>query len=232
MSSQRVDAYLSGHGLCARRKVQQFLDEHEVFVDGKRILLSGERIDTEAKVLVDGRLLQAIRYHYIALNKPIRYLCSNVDSEGRALAIDLIDGDMRRGLHHVGRLDYFSEGLLLFTNDGDFTKKLTHPSHEVEKEYRITLERSLSGAEEAKLRRPLRIDGVEYRFSGVAYEGKHRYRIILKEGKNREIRRVFAFFSVKILKLQRIRIGSISLDSLALGQWRYLNSFEIEGFKD
>ncbi|NIZ41202.1 pseudouridine synthase [Entomospira entomophila] len=232
MSSQRIDAFLAERGLCARRKAQGFLHDNIVTQMEHRITASGERIDSAKPVYCNGQVIKVIENYYIALNKPIRYLCSNEDKEERDLAISLIPLAKSVRLHNVGRLDYFSQGLILFTNDGDFTKRVTHPSFEVEKEYILDLERSLTKNEMGKIQKGLRIDAILYTVKAIEFLGGTKYSIVLQEGKNREIRRIFHYFNIKINHLNRIRIGSILLKDMAIGQYRHLTESEIRSFMD
>lgn len=231
-NSQRIDAFLSSRGYCARRKVQDFLYQNCVEQMGQRFILVGQHVDLNKDIFVNGTIVLKNTLYYIALNKPPRYVCSNVDANGRNLAINLIPLSRSVRLHSVGRLDYFSEGLIFFTNDGNFTYRLTHPSYEIEKEYKVILLRKLTLNESTLLQKPINIDGIFYYFSSFVYLGGTTYSITLKEGKNREIRRVFEFFDIKIHFLQRIRIGTILIKDLSLGSWRYLKPSEVDTLTD
>lgn len=197
MSSQRIDAFLAERGLCARRKAEFFLRDNIITQSDQRITLPGHRINVLEPVHCNGKVIKEVDNYYIALNKPIRYLCSNYDKEQRDLAISLIPIAKNVRLHSVGRLDYFSQGLILFTNDGDFTKRVTHPSFEVEKEYILDLERSLTRLECDRITRGMVIDGVQYNVKQIDFLGAHKYSIILQEGK---IEKFGVFLRVYLLR--------------------------------
>ena len=168
---------------------------------------------------------------YIALNKPEGYICSSHDPQGRPLALDLLSGTISERLYNVGRLDYLSCGLIFFTNDGDFAARLGHPASGLEKEYDveatgpipdIVIEAFISG---------ITIEEIHYRAKIAERTGRKSLRIVLVEGKNREIRRVFSHFHLHPAKLRRVRIGPVLLKDLAEGACRPLTDEELSALR-
>jgi len=190
---------------------------------------AGSRVFPGDTVKIDGRPIRLeTELRYIALYKPPYYLCSNFDPQGRDLAVDLLKDHYSERLFHVGRLDFLSEGLIFFTNDGDFAAKVSHPSWEIEKEYRLETN---SAVDEALLRQAVRgvkIDGVEYRIKSFRIVSRRKIDMTLNEGKNREIRRLMKHFGIGIRRLIRLRIGPIELGSLEPGEFRKLSPAEVE----
>jgi 23S rRNA pseudouridine2605 synthase len=164
---------------------------------------------------------------HIALNKPPMYICTSSDPEGRPLALDLIPAEAGLRLFSVGRLDFMSCGLVLFTNDGDFAAKLGHPRAGVEKEYMVEATGHIPDELLHSFENGVNIEGERYRAKSVRRVGSRCVKIVLVEGRNREIRRVFSHFRLHPLRLRRIRIGSLYLGDLAEGQSRRLGADEV-----
>ena len=224
----RLQAYLAHSGVASRRASEALILAGRVSVNGAAATVLGMKVLPGDRVQVDGRDVHPeSKRHYLALHKPPEYLCSSKDPQGRRLALDLLPKDIGERVYTVGRLDYRSSGLILFTNDGDFAAKVSHPSAEIEKEYLVDstvpipdrmLEDFLAGVE---------IEGVLYRCLRIERLGRKSVRIVLIEGKNREIRRVFSHFHLHPQKLQRRRIGPILLGDLPEGKSRPLSAAEI-----
>jgi 23S rRNA pseudouridine2605 synthase len=223
----RMDSLIAKAGLCARRKVGDFLQKHSVMVNNEIALSSGQRVTLPAQIIVDGQAISTIaKFQYIALNKPSGYLCSASDPEGRALACDLLPHQAGLRLYNVGRLDCWSEGLLLFTNDGEFAAKVMHPSRAIEKEYWIRTRQYIDERFLTQFKNGLTVEGVFYQAKNFYLFSNYEVSITLIEGKNREIRRVFASWRLDILQLFRTRIGEVRLGDLPVGQWRQLTEKE------
>jgi 23S rRNA pseudouridine2605 synthase len=189
----------------------------------------GTKVMPSDTVCVDGkpaRLESA--FHYIALNKPPLYICSSRDTENRPLARDLLRSEISERLYSVGRLDYRSSGLIFFTNDGAFAARLGHPSSEIEKEYIIEASGLIAGNVADSFLAGIEIDGVLYRAREVERLGGRTLRVVLIEGRNREIRRVFSHFHLHPKILRRVRIGAVRLDGLAEGKSRPLTATELD----
>ncbi len=162
------------------------------------------------------------------LNKPAGYVCSSSDEQDRQIAVDLLKDAYSERLYNVGRLDMFSSGLIIFTNDGDFAAKLSHPSAELEKEYIVDTSTAMPRNLADDFKKGVRVDNVFYKCKDAVELNSHRMRIVLTEGKNREIRRVFESREVGIRSLMRIRIGCVGVGDLQYGQFRELSQDEVK----
>jgi 23S rRNA pseudouridine2605 synthase len=181
-------------------------------------------------VKVDGKLVRpAPRPFYILLHKPKGFVSTRQDPHARDTIFDLLPAKLPR-LFNVGRLDAQSEGLLILTNDGDFAQRLTHPRHEVEKEYEVTLDRLWDPALTAKLLRGIFLDGERATISRLQQTGPARVRVVLRQGINRQIRRMFYEIGYDVKKLTRARIGHLRLGDLPRGDWRHISPAEIAAF--
>ncbi len=230
----RLNKYLASCGLGSRRKVEEIISAGRVKVAGKVAGLSTIVSDNDI-VEVDGkRVSVANTYEYILLNKPKGYLCTTSDDRGRPTVLDLVRSKNR--LFPVGRLDYNSEGMIILTNDGDFANDLIHPSHGVTKTYDVKTKYPLNDRELSALAHGVDV-GVYVTAPAVVEDcscdsdGKYHTYITLFEGKNRELRRIFETFSLQILSLKRIRIGSLELGDLPVGKYRRLSNDELRLLK-
>ena len=204
-------------GVASRRASEQIILAGRVSVNGLTVTELGTKVGKKDKVCVDGkeiRLETAMRY--VLLNKPAGYVCSLADEKGRPVASDLLKDAYSERLYNVGRLDMFSCGLIIFTNDGNFAAKLSHPSAELEKEYIVDSSLPLPRSLADDFMDGIRIDGVFYRCKEAEELNARRMRIVLVEGKNREIRRVFESREIGIKALTRIRIGCVGIEGLQL----------------
>ncbi len=226
----RLQVYLAHAGAASRRGAQALLDEGRVLVNGQRATAVGQRVCEGDLVQLDGNpvKLETVK-RYILLNKPSGYVCSMADEKGRPVAADLLKADIHERVYNVGRLDMFSQGALIFTNDGDFTARVGHPSSGIEKEYIVETTMPLKPGVAERFQNGIRIDGVFYRALCAKELSSRRLNIVLVEGKNREIRRVLSFFDISIRRLTRIRIGPVLLGDLPFGAWRPLTEAEISG---
>jgi 23S rRNA pseudouridine2605 synthase len=224
----RLHVYLARAGVASRRRSEALIAEGEVDVNGEIVTTQGFLINAGDTVRYAGRRVEpAQRKLYIALNKPKRYLCTSSDPENRPLAISLVQPDFPERLFTVGRLDFLSSGLILVTNDGYFSKRVMHPSNRVEKEY--VLESKVPVPEELlqEYRRGLVVEGVRYVLKHYSYKNSRRVNLVLEEGKNREIRRVFDAKRIGIRRLHRIRIGGANLGQIPPGGYRFLSKEEV-----
>ena len=231
---ERLQKILSAAGVCSRRAAEGYLTAGRITVNGETAQL-GQQADLETDdIRVDGvpldREPEAV---YLMLNKPRGYVTTVSDEQGRKTVMDLLTGVHTR-IYPVGRLDRDSEGLLLLTNDGALTQRLLHPSHEVSKEYRVTVSGPVEHAAE-NLRRIRDVAGMAIRPAEVQMlrrEGNRaELRIVIHEGRNRQIRRMCARCGLEVLRLQRVREHCLELGTLPLGQWRYLTAAEIAALK-
>jgi 23S rRNA pseudouridine2605 synthase len=224
----RLQAFMARAGAASRRASEALIAQGRVTVNGGVVTVPGTKVAPGAEIRLDGKLLTAeTRLHYLALNKPPEYLCSSFDPQGRRLALELMPLDITERLYGVGRLDYLSCGLIFFTNDGDFTARLSHPSSGIEKEYLIESTVPVPDAFVDEFGAGISIDGELYKAVKVEKTGRKTLRIVLIEGKNREIRRVFSYFHLHPGLLRRIRIGPVKLGNLTEGNTRPLTRQEI-----
>ncbi|MDR2071304.1 MAG: rRNA pseudouridine synthase [Treponema sp.] len=226
----RLQVYLAHAGAASRRASERFIVSGRVEVNGRKVTELGAKVGPGDEVRLDGLPAKIeARRRYIALYKPPLYLCSAFDPQGRALALDLLPKDITERLYTVGRLDYRSSGLILFTNDGDFAAAISHPSREIEKEYFVEASGHIPDEVPEAFSRGVVIEGVRYQARSIERQGSRTLRIVLIEGKNREIRRVFSHFHLHPEKLHRVRIGPVRIGELRPGESRPLTAAEIEG---
>jgi 23S rRNA pseudouridine2605 synthase len=225
--STRINRFLALCGFGSRRAVEDLVRSGQVTVDGEVVTDLAFQVGDKHKVKVGGRAARLPSKHvYGVLNKPPGYLCSATDPYGRPTIYDLLRSEHAR-LHYVGRLDYRSRGLLILTTDGEWTQRLLHPSHEVPRTYRIRTHMPFKEAELRRLRNGVEIgDGVVAK-AVSAKKTPEGAEIVLKEGKNREIRRMLEVLGHKVIDLQRIRFGSLELGDLPEGDFRLLTASEI-----
>lgn len=224
----RLQAYLASAGIGSRRHCESFILNGRVQVNGVQAQL-GQSVQAGDVVFFDGKpVLPQARKRYLMLNKPAGYLCAMSDPRGRSLAVDLLKDEVDERVYNIGRLDQWSSGLLLFTNDGDFARRMSHPSGNMEKEYELITDDSIPASFPADFEAGLVVDGLFYKARSVKILGQRSASIILIEGRNREIRRVLAHYRLRALSLRRIRIGSLLLGTLAEGRYRELTAAEVD----
>lgn len=224
----RLQVYMAHSGVASRRKCEQLISEGLVYVNDELICEPGFKVTEGDKVVYNGKQLFPVKnYVYIALFKPAKYISSMSDPDGRAVAADLIKSDYSGRLYNVGRLDYMSTGLLLFTNDGEFARKISHPSTQIEKEYLVETKENIDEKNITLMKKGVHIQGDLYRIKKYTIAGSKRVKVVLQEGKNRELRKLFSKFNYTVKRLQRVRIGSVILKGLNLGEYRFLSEKEI-----
>jgi len=227
MLIERLSKFLAHCGVASRRKADVIIQLGRVKVNGSVVLDPFHRVSPGVDTItLDGERLSEVRkQHYIALYKPVGYLSDLSDPRGRPLARELINIDA--SLFPVGRLDYNSEGLMIFTNDGEFANGLMHPRYGVEKEYLVKLSGRLTTEEQVRLVSGIRVEGHILRLKSIRTieETPHNawYSVILIEGRNRMIRRMAEAISHPVLKLKRIRIDGITLGRLKPGEYRLID---------
>jgi 23S rRNA pseudouridine2605 synthase len=226
----RLQKYIANAGVCSRRRAEHHIQNGEVKVNGRVVTQLGVKIDPESdRVEVAGHLIEPHQTMiYIMLNKPKGYITS-CRHGSRKTVIDLIDIPQR--LYPVGRLDKDSTGLLLLTNDGELHLRLTHPSFDHEKEYEVEVDTPISDESLQMMRNGIFIDGAITRKTKIKRLSDRRFRMILQEGRKRQIRRMAEAVGNKVTGLHRIRVAGLRLGDLALGEWRYLTEKEIGNLK-
>ncbi len=229
-SAVRLQAFLAHCGVASRRASEKIILDGRVSVNGTVITELGTKVLPSDEVCVDGKKvsLEEVK-RYVLLNKPAGFVCSQSDEKGRRTAIELLKDTYSERLYNVGRLDMFSRGAIIFTNDGDFAARLSHPSAEIEKEYIVDTTLPLPRSLAEDFQKGLRLEGIFYKAVKAEEMNAHRMRVILIEGKNREIRRVFESKGAAIKSLERVRIGNVLLGSLKPGEFRDLTESEVQG---
>lgn len=230
-SGIRLQVYLARCGIGSRRKNEEYIAAGRAAINGERVTEPGSKVYPEDEVTFDGSPVQPeAETRHIALYKPPRYICSNHDPEGRPLAVDLLAPHFSERLHNVGRLDFMSEGLIFFTNDGNFTRIVSHPSSEIEKEYRVYCHHPVEESTLRKWSRGLEVEGTFYKIKSYRIIDPLEVQLTLIEGKNREIRNLFKAGGIDIKQLIRERIGPVTLKGLTPGAYRPLTAEEVNWF--
>ena len=228
MAEMRLQKFLSGAGICSRRKGEEYIKFGWVKVNGKTVTELGVKVDPERDfVEVDSEAIELNTASItLALNKPRGYV-SSCHQPGEKIVIDLVNISER--IYPIGRLDKDSSGLLLLTNDGLLHHQLSHPSFNHEKEYDVKVAKVLPAGALTKLAKGLPMMGTRTRPAGVQRISARRFKIVLQEGKNRQIRRMVRKVGNQVVNLKRIRIANIKLGDLPSGSWRHLTPKELEG---
>lgn len=227
MKDERLQKYIAKSGFASRRKAEDMIKEGRVTVNGKVITEMGFKLGSRDKVIVDDiEIREEKKKYYILLNKPKRVVTSAKDDRGRVTVIDLIKGIDAR-LYPVGRLDYDSEGLILITNDGDFANKISHPSSEIWKTYEVILDGKPKESDINAFDRGIVLDGQKTSPAVLEIIDSKKLdsvlcEVVIKEGKNRQVRRMFEKRGFRVRKLVRTKIGALELENLPEGKWRYL----------
>ena len=227
----RLQKFLAEAGIASRRRCEQLIEDGRVCVNGQTIRLLGTKIDPDRDaVAVDGQAVALQRKLYIALNKPAGFVCTNHDAHQRQRAVDLLPRTFPR-LYTVGRLDKDTEGLVFLTNDGTFSLRLTHPRYKMSKTYLAEVEGELTSAEIARLLKGVQSERqmlhVERIFQVRSRTNTTELRLVLREGKKRQVRRMMAAVRHPVKRLVRLAVGPVKLGNLATSQWRYLTYEEV-----
>ncbi len=231
---ERLQKYLAECGIASRRKCEEYIIQGKVQVNGKTITELGVKVNPEKdKITFEGKnVKQEERKVYILLNKPIGYVTTSDEQFGRDKVLDLVK--VRERVVPVGRLDMYTSGALILTNDGDFVYRVTHPKHEITKTYTVTVKGIIKNEEVEQLRKGVKIDDYTTRPAKVKIlktdEEKDisRLEITIHEGKNRQVRRMCESVGRRVIALHRSKIGNIGVKDIELGKWRYLKDFEVK----
>lgn len=228
----RVNKFLAYSGVASRRAADELIKDGSVKINGK-VCQPGYDVDTSKDtVTVNGKIVNVVKkYDYYIMNKPKGYVCTVKDDKGRKTVMDLLPPTAKR-LFPVGRLDYDTEGLLILTNDGDLTFKLTHPKNEVTKTYLVKTEKPISDEDLSKLRSGVYIDGVKTKKCNVRLietsKTGSKLHITISEGRNRQVRKMFEAVNNNVDFLKRIKIGDLTLSGLNRGEIRQLSAREVD----
>ena len=236
MEEVRLQKYLANCGIASRRKAEELIVNGKISINGKVVTELGTKVNPKVdKVLYNGKEVRLEDEHvYILLNKPIGYVTTAKEQFGRDSVMDLVK--VKERVVPVGRLDMYTSGALILTNDGDFVYQLTHPKHEVEKTYTVTIKGIVKNEEVEKLRKGVKIEDYITKEAKVKIlktdkeKNQSRLEITIHEGKNRQIRKMCEAIGHKVLALHRSKIAGIGVKELGLGKWRYLSKEEVNMF--
>ena len=231
---ERLQKYLANCGVASRRKCEEYILQGKVKVNGEIVTELGTKINPEKDIIeIENKpVKENAKKIYILLNKPIGYVTTSDDQFGRDTVLDLVK--VRERIVPVGRLDMYTSGALILTNDGDFVYKVTHPKHEINKTYTVTVKGIVQDSEVEQLRKGVKIEDYTTKPAKVKIlktdieKDISRLEITIHEGKNRQVRRMCEAVGRKVLALHRSKIGNIEVKDIELGKWRYLSSREVE----
>jgi len=227
----RLNRFLASAGLGSRRGCEALILEGHVTVNGKVCTDLSTTITDADFVKIGGKRIQAEKTFSALLNKSPGYLCTASDSDGRRTIFDLLSNSWPR-VFHVGRLDKESEGLLIVTNDGDLSLKLTHPRYKIDKEYEVVLDRAFDMEQAGKLLKGVHIEGGWARAEKVIRLKPKVIKLVLRQGLKRQIRMMFYSLDYEVKRLCRTRIGPLKLEGMRPGEWRMLTTAEVEVLKN
>ena len=222
----RLNRFLAAAGVGSRRKCDELIATGRITINGRICTNFSAQPSERDHVKVDGKLVLRERSMTIALHKPAGFVSTKSDPHARDTIFDLLPPKFPR-LFNVGRLDAQSEGLLLLTNEGDLAQRLTHPRFKIEKEYEVTLDRHWNSEHAQKLLRGIFLDGRRSQIARLHPIGPARLRVVLRQGINQQIRRMFYEVGYEVSRLVRVRIGSLRLGDLPRGQWRPVSKSEL-----
>lgn len=227
----RLNKYIANAGICSRREADALISSGVVQVNGKNITEMGYKVKPTDIIKYGGQTLKKERMVYLILNKPKDYITTSDDPQKRKTVLELIQGACKERIYPVGRLDRATTGLLMFTNDGELTKKLTHPSHGVRKVYHVELDKPLKHSDLEKISAGIELEDGEIKVDEATYIGdgsdKTQVGVEIHSGKNRIVRRIFEHMGYNVRKLDRVVFGSLTKKDLPRGRWRLLTDAEV-----
>ncbi len=222
---ERLNKYIASCGICSRRKADDLILQGRVKINNEVVTNLGAQVNSNDVVKVDNKEInKEEKKVYIMLNKPKGYVTTSHDQFNRKSVLDLINEDVR--VYPIGRLDMYTEGLLLLTNDGEFSNKMMHPRNKVEKTYIVTTDTKITNKKINDLRTGVDIGGYITKPAKVRILNNNRLEIIISEGKNRQVRRMCESVGINLLNLRRVKIGNLKLGNLQSGKYRYLTEQE------
>ena len=233
VGEMRLNRFLAQSGLCSRREADDFITAGLVTVNGQIVTQLGTKVLPTDEVKFNDSLVQGENKVYLVLNKPKGYVTSLDDPHAGKTVMDLVEGACTERIYPVGRLDKNSLGLLLFTNDGDLTKQLTHPSYLKKKIYQVTLDKPLARADMDRIAEGITLEDGEIFADEISYvkENKQEIGIEIHSGRNRIVRRIFEFLGYTVTKLDRVYYAGLTKKNLKRGAWRFLSREEVERLK-
>ncbi len=229
MEEIRLQKYMADCGVASRRKCEEIILQGRVKINGIKVNELGSKVCEGDTVLVDNEEIKPVgKKVYIALNKPVGFVTTVSDQFDRPTVMDLVCDEIHTRVFPVGRLDYDTEGLLLLTNDGDLTYKLTHPKHVIYKTYLAHLNEVPNPKEVERLKKGVVVDGRKTRPAKLNWVKDNVIEISISEGRNRQVRKMFEAIGYTVVNLQRVAVGNLTLGNIPIGRWRHLSTAEIK----
>ena len=230
----RLNKYIASSGVCSRREADHLIANGKVSVNGKVITDLGTKVKPDAKVSVNGAPLKGERKIYILLNKPKNVITTTDDPQGRMTVTDIIGNSITERVYPVGRLDRNTTGVLLLTNDGDLSEKLTHPKYRIDKIYEVGLNRNLEEDDILLLKKGIKLEDGLSKIDKIGFpdpENRSLIGVNIHSGKNRIIRRTFEHLGYEVVKLDRVSFAGLTKKNLSRGRWRKLSPKEVSWLK-
>jgi len=226
----RLNKYIANAGICSRREADVFIKAGSATVNGKLVTEMGYKVSPTDEVRFDGTLISQEKKRYVLLNKPKNFITTMDDDRGRKTVMELIGNASKERIYPVGRLDRNTTGLLLFTNDGELAKKLTHPKHNIQKIYHATLDKKLAMSDMQKISEGFMLDDRRVIVDEISYiqnQQKNEVGVKIHSGRNRIVRRIFEHFNYNVIKLDRVIFAGLTKKDLPRGHWRHLTEMEV-----
>ena len=230
----RLNKYIANSGICSRREADTYIKAGNASVNGKIITEMGYKVKLDDEVRFDGALINPESKRYVLLNKPKNYITTMDDERGRSTVMELVRTASKERIYPVGRLDRNTTGLLLFTNDGEMAKKLTHPKHVIKKLYHASLDKKLALKDLQKISENFMLEDKMVFVDSISYienQSKNEIGIEIHSGRNRIVRKIFEHFGYKVVKLDRVIFAELTKKNLSRGHWRHLTQQEINNLK-
>ncbi len=231
----RLNKYIANSGICSRREADDLIRAGVIKVNGQVVTVLGTKVHPSDKIQYGDQAISSEKKRYLLLNKPKGVVTTTKDPHAKNTVMELIDGACKERIYPVGRLDRNTTGLLLFTNDGELAKKLTHPGHKVKKLYHVVLNQNLKKADMLKIAAGVDLEDGVVKVDGIAYDqdatSKKEVGIELHSGKNRVVRRLFESLGYKVTKLDRVLFAGLTKKNLPRGKWRFLEEKEVNLLK-
>ncbi len=230
----RLNKYIAASGVCSRREADELIQTGRVKVNDKLVKELGTKVFRDDKVMVDNRLIQGEKKVYLLLNKPKDVITTTDDPEGRLTVLDIIKTSRNERFFPVGRLDRNTTGILLLTNDGELTSKLTHPRYQVRKVYEVKLNKGLKDEDLDKLLKGIELEDGSFRMDKISIldiNNRKELGVEIHSGRNRIIRRSFEFLGYDVSRLDRVMFAGLTKKNLPRGKYRYLSPKEVSFLK-
>ena len=230
----RLNRFIANTGLCSRREADEHIKNGFIKVNGELVTEMGKKVNPDDEVCFKDKALSNQRKIYLLLNKPKGFVTSVDEPEGKKIVMDLVRSACKERIYPVGRLDKMTTGVLLFTNDGDLSLKLTHPSNRMRKVYQVSLDKPLTEGDMEKLAQGVELEDGPIAFDSIDYadaDDKKQIGVEIHSGKNRIVRRMFESVGYKVLKLDRVYFAGLTRKGLKRGKWRFLSPEEVAFLK-